>query len=110
MIGIVLHYVLTVLHQVGRESVRDMVLIQDCHVPCAREFISSVDKAHLAALYVVDSTLSSAWYRNSAASLAADSLRGLTLTTLVLSRTRLRKLPDSLFEMNSLQILKVCVE
>ena len=84
-----------------------MVLIQDCNVPSAREFMSSVDQAHLSALYVVDSTLSSAWYRNSAASLAAESLRGLTLTTLVLSRTRLRKLPASLFDMESLQILKV---
>ena len=87
--------------------IEDLVFFQDGCVPSARELMTNVDQSHLHALYVVDSALSPSWYHNSAASLAADAVRSLTLTTLVLSRTRLRKLPQSMFEMESLQILKV---
>ena len=82
----------------GKESIRDMVLIQDEHVPPIREVMHRIDYTQLTNLYIVDCVLN---LDNS------DIMKNLTLTTLVLSRTRLKKLPLSIFQIETLQILKV---
>lgn len=82
----------------GRESIRDMIVAQDENVPPLREIMNRIDYAQLTSLYIVDSILDVE---------KVEIISDLNLTTLVLSRTRLRKLPPSLFDIESLQILKV---
>ena len=82
----------------GRETIRDMVIIQDENFPSMKELMNRIDYSSLASLYIVDSFLEQE---------TLDIFKHLNLTTLVLSRTRLKKLPPGLFQMDSLQVLKV---
>ncbi len=82
----------------GRESIKDMVVIQDECLPPIQEIMHRIDYAQLCTLYIVDCPVNMD---------RADILCNLQLSTLVLSRTRLKRLPNSIFEIDSLQILKV---
>ncbi|KAK2144478.1 hypothetical protein LSH36_752g01024 [Paralvinella palmiformis] len=84
----------------GRETIRDMVLIQDECLPPLRDMLHRIDYSQLATLYVVDCRLQ-------VTDTDDDVFKDLTLTSLVLSRTHLRRLPRSIFEMESLEVLKV---
>ena len=82
----------------GRESIRDMIIVQDECVPSLHDLIHRIDYAQLSSLYLADCRLHLK---------DIDVFESLTLHTLVLSHTNLRRLPKSIFSMDTLQVLKV---
>ena len=82
----------------GRESIRDMIIIQDECVPPLTDMLHRIDYAQLQSLYIVDCKLRSD---------EIDIFDKVSLTCLVLSHTNLRHLPRSIFNMESLEKLKV---
>ena len=82
----------------GRESIRDMIVVQDEAMPPLHEIFHRIDYAQLSTLYILDCKL----HLNN-----VDLFKNLSLTTLVLSHTHLRQLPRSVFEIETLEVLKV---
>ncbi len=82
----------------GRESIRDMVIIQDESLPPLQEILHRIDYVQLSTLYLVDCRLRMD---------NVDVFQDLSLRALVLSHAYLRHLPRSIFEMDSLEVLKV---
>ena len=84
----------------GRETVRDLVIVQDECMPPLRELLLRIDYERLTTLFIVDCRLQ---LDDDCAACFGE----LNLTTLVLSHTHLRRLPVAIFELISLEVLKV---
>lgn len=96
------HKCIDSLFSLQREYVRDFIVIQDYALPPLREIFRRLDSEALTTLCIVDCPL----IRHE--DLESGIFRGLQLTTLVLCRVQLRRVPDSVLEMqSSLQVLKL---
>ena len=80
----------------GRESVHDMVLVQDECLPPLREMLHRIDYCQLDSLYVVDCPLSLD---------GTEPWKSLQLSTLVLTHVQLRHVPRDVLQMESLKVL-----
>jgi Leucine-rich repeat (LRR) protein len=84
----------------GRESLRHMIIIQDDAFPPLPDILHRIDYSQLTSLYIVDCCVC-------LGDADAEVLRHLPLTSLVLSHTRLRRLPRAIFQLGDLEVLKV---
>lgn len=86
----------------GRDRLRDLVIIQDDHLLPIEQVLRRIAYTSLTSLYIVDSPLELPATDDCLAAFA-----DLSLQSLVLSHTQLRHLPPCVFQMDSLEVLKV---
>lgn len=83
----------------GRDSIKDLIIVDDDHAPPLEALLERLDLAQLTGLYLAGVPL----YGDQ----QAPSLRLTALSSLVLTQCHLRLLPQSLFELETLRVLRV---